>query len=74
MSLGTVYGTAVSVSEDPSVEELRNAKKQVIDELCQLIRDVAERNDDFFIIKSYSDKATVGSKIILPTVAQEVDY
>ena len=72
---GTFLGTVKEITvKNPTVADLKNAKNEIIDELCNALRDVANSNEDFFIIKEHEDRITVGAKIYLPTVEQEVDY
>ena len=72
---GTFLGTVKKITaENLTVPDLKNLKTEVVDELCKALKDIANSNEDFFIIKEYADYITVGAKIYLPTVEQEVDY
>ena len=70
-----ILGTTKKITaENLTATDLKNVKNEIIDELCNALRDVANSNEDFFIIKEHEDHITVGAKIYLPTVEQEVDY
>ena len=72
---GTFLGTVKkTTAENLTVSDLKNLKTEVVDELCKALKDIANSNEDFFIIKEYADYITVCAKIYLPTVEQEVDY
>lgn len=72
---GTFLGALKKVTaENHTVADLQKLKNEVVDELCKAIRDIANSNEDFFIIKDYDNTLSVGAKIYLPTVEQEVDY
>ena len=68
---GSQYGTYVTIDGEVTEEKLAKAKEQVVEDVCNIIRDIAKERDDFFIIKQLGDTATVAHKFILPTVEQE---
>lgn len=63
-------GDFVEVDLNATEEEIANAKRAVVDRLFEQIREIADKNDDFFIIKEglLGDCKTVAAKIVLPTV------
>ena len=75
MEKGTLYGMIVNVSGTCSPEKLSEAKDMLVDRVCNAIREIAAKNDDFFIIKDSSsmpifeeDFTSVSCKFFLPTV------
>lgn len=68
-SPGTMYGDYVKIEGEITENKLTKAKKLLVKQICQMIEDIAENREDFFIIKEMEDGfTTVGCKFILPTV------
>ena len=74
---GTMYGAIVKIKGDPTPENIAAAKAALVDKVCDMIRDIANNNDDFFIIHDSSDfpmptdfTVSVGHKLFLPTVKE----
>lgn len=67
---GALYGTYVKIDGEPTEDELSQAKSELVDTLCSMIREIAKENDDFFIIKKTldGDATTVGVKIAVPSI------
>ena len=75
MEKGTLYGMIVKVRGTCSPEKLLEAKDVLVDRVCDAIREIAAKNDDFFIIKDSSSMSifkeeytSVACKFFLPTV------
>ncbi len=70
---GTMYGTFVKVNGEVTDEKLAKAKAMAVDEVCRIIREIANEREDFFIIKPTmnGDGITVGHKFLLPTVEED---
>lgn len=68
---GTQYGTFAKITGEATDEKLAEAKKMVVEDVCRIIRDIANENDEFFIIKELNGITTVGHKFVLPTVNEE---
>ena len=67
---GSEYGHFVALEGDTTEEDIAKAKQEVVEHLCETIRDIAKKRDDFFIIKNmpFRKGKTVAAKFILPTV------
>ena len=67
---GSEYGHFVEIEGDATDEDITKAKQEVVERLCATIRDIAQKRDDFFIIKDapFKKGMTVAAKFILPTV------
>ena len=79
---GTQYGIYVEVNGEMTEEKLAEAKKTVVDEVCRIIREIANERDEFFIIKDGKDippflnlggnlPGSVACKFYLPTVKED---
>ena len=68
---GSMYGHYETINGEVTDEKLAKAKAMVVDEVCKIIREIANDRDDFFIINPTDDGATVGCKFLLPTVTVE---
>ena len=75
---GMMIGYAVHQEGSVSEDQIAEMKQQVVDNLCDYIRKIANEHEDFFIIKHPGDpsdpistETTVGAKIILPTVKDD---
>lgn len=66
-SNGTLYGDYVVIDGEITEEKLARAKAEIIESACNNLRAIAERREDFFIIKPNS----VGYKFFLPTVDED---
>lgn len=71
---GTQYGTYATISGFPTDEKIARAKELVVDDVCRIIREVANERDDFFIIKELDGITSVGHKFFLPTVDRDDDF
>ncbi|MEE0968153.1 MAG: hypothetical protein U0M06_02115 [Clostridia bacterium] len=69
---GYMGGYYYRIEGKPSDELLEIFKEKVVKKICDQISDVAEKCEDFFIIKEYEGGKTVGAKFVLPTV--KADY
>ena len=74
---GTMYGAIVKIKGDATPEKIAEAKKALVDKVCAMIREIADNNDDFFIIHDSKDFpmptesfVSVGHKLFLPTVKE----
>lgn len=67
---GSEYGHFVEIEGDVTEEDITKAKQEVVEHLCATIRDIAQKRDDFFIIKDapFKKGMTVAARFILPTV------
>ena len=69
---GSMFGTYATIKGVVTDEKLAKAKGLVIEEVCRIIREIANKCDDFFIIKNSplaeEEYTTVGHKFFLPTV------
>lgn len=65
---GTACGSFKSVTLNATDEDIAEAKGQVVDDICDLIRNISNTRDDFFIINNVGDEITIGAKLVLPTV------
>jgi hypothetical protein len=72
---GTTYGTHATIKGEATDEKLAEAKEMVVEDVCRIIREIANEKEEIFIIKPTlsGDGQTVGLKFILPTV-EEDDY
>ena len=75
MEKGTLYGMFVRVEGKCTAEQLEDAKETLVNRVCDAIREIAAKNDDFFIIKDSSsmpifeeEYTSVACKFFLPTV------
>ena len=73
---GTQYGTYEVIYGEVTKEKLAEAKAKVVDDVCRMIRKIAEERDDFFIVKRTEEdcSTTVAHKFYLPTVNDDRDY
>ena len=74
---GTMYGAIVKIKGDATPEKMAEAKKILVDKVCAMIHEIADNNDDFFIIHDSKDFpiptesfVSVGHKLFLPTVKE----
>ena len=74
---GTMYGAIVKIKGDATPEKITEAKKALVDKVCAMIREIADNNDDFFIVHDSKDfpiltesYVSVGHKLFLPTVME----
>lgn len=65
---GTQYGTFVIIKGEVTDEKLTKAKEMLVDDVCRVIREIANERDDFFIIKERAEYTSVAHKFLLPTV------
>ncbi len=69
---GSMFGTYATIKGVLTDEKLAKAKELVIEDVCRMIREIANKCDDFFIInyRPLAEEAhtTVGHKFFLPTV------
>jgi hypothetical protein len=70
---GSMFGTYAKIKGEVTEEKLAKAKELVIEDVCRMIREVANESEDFFIVKNSPSFAedeyiTVGHKFLLPTV------
>ena len=72
---GTQYGTYVAIKGEVTEEKLAKAKEMVVEDVCRLIRDIANEREDFFIIKELmgGGGTSVAHKFFLPTVDEDGD-
>lgn len=71
---GTQYGTYVLIEGEITEEKMAKAKAMLVDEVCDIIREIASKSKDFFIINdNLEDCVTVAHKFLLPTVEDEVE-
>lgn len=71
---GTQYGTYVNIEGELTEDKIAMAKKLVIEEVCEMIREIANKSENFFIVKDYCDGVTsIAHKFILPTVNNAVE-
>jgi hypothetical protein len=71
---GTMFGALAYIKGEATEEKLAKAKEIVVDEVCEIIRKIARERDDFFIIKSFEEKTSVGHKFFLPTVEEYINF
>ena len=70
-----LYGSWVNMPLNPSDEEIKTVKELLVDEICEVIRQLADR-DDFFIRHDFPDGdmfrpipyTSLGWKIMCPTL------
>lgn len=82
---GAMYGDYIKFdTADPTPEMIAEAKAELVDRMCELIRKLADEREELFIIKKYDKDPTpenypfsladlvgtssVGIKIIFPTI------
>lgn len=65
---GSMFGTYVKIDGNVTEEKLAKAKEMLVEEVCEIIKEIAKKRDDFFIIKTTDDGGSVAHKFILPTV------
>ena len=70
-SPGTQYGTYAMITGEVTEEKIAKAKEVVVDDVCRIIREIANERDDFFIVKEINGVTSVAHKFILPTVDDE---
>ena len=69
---GTNYGIYTDIKGEVTDEKIAKAKEQVVEEVCRIIREIANERDDFFFIKPLPGEVTsVGHKFLLPTVEED---
>lgn len=70
---GTEYGTYVKIKGEVTDEKLAKAKEMVVEDVCRIIRDIANEREDFFIIRELmdGDGTSVAHKFFLPTVNED---
>jgi hypothetical protein len=63
----------VKILGEVKEEKLAKAKEMTVDEVCRIIREIANEREDFFIIKPPMGEyeASVGHKFLLPTVEED---
>lgn len=69
---GYMCGYYYRIDGKPSEELIAIFKDKVVDKICEQIREIAKKSEDFFIINDFDGDKTVGAKFILPTV--KADY
>ena len=70
---GYCEGYFVRIDHEATEADIAEAKKEVVENVCRLIRQIANGREDFFIIKEgmFGDgSTTVAAKFILPTVKE----
>ena len=70
---GTQYGTLAFINGEVTEEKVNTAKKMVVDDVCSIIREIADKCDDFFIVKEIGGNTSVACKFVLPTVDEYPD-
>ena len=65
---GSMFGTYVKIDGNVTEEKLAKAKEMLVEEVCEIIKEIAKKRDDFFIIKATDIGGSVAHKFILPTV------
>lgn len=65
---GTQYGDYVLIEGDATEEEISNAKKEIVEKACDLLRTIADEREDFYIINHFDGSTSVGFRLVLPTV------
>ena len=70
---GTQYGTYVLVEGEVTKEKLAKAKELVVEKICEMIKEIANKSEEFFIVKTSDDVTSVAHKFILPTVNDAVE-
>ena len=68
---GSQFGALVMVEGEVTDEKLAKAKEKLVDEVCRVIREIANEKEEFFIINEYGGTTSVGHKFLLPTVEGE---
>lgn len=73
----TQFGTYAVIKGEATEDKIAEAKEKIVENVCRIIRDVAKKAEDCFIIKSNDDNSefensrgitTVAYKFILPIV------
>lgn len=67
---GSEFGHFVELGSKATGEDIAKAKQEVVERICATIRDIANKREDFFIIKKspFGPGMTVAAKFVLPTV------
>ena len=68
--IGTQFGDYVIVEGTATEEKIANAKEALVANICDMIRNIANARDDFFIIKEIDGCTSIAHKFILPTVEE----
>ena len=77
---GTRFGTFATIKGEVTEEKLAKAKEMLIEDVCRIIRNIANERDDFFIIKknppfAKEEYTSVAHTFFLPTVdVDEFEY
>lgn len=76
-NIGTMFGGFVNIEGEVTPEKLAEAKKLLVDEVCQEIRKITSETDEFFIIKNpcppLSEWTSIALKYILCPPASSRD-
>lgn len=70
---GTQYGAYSLIEGEITTEKLAKAKEFVVEEICEMIREIANKSEEFFIVKTSDDVTSVAHKFFLPTVNDAVE-
>ena len=72
---GTQYGTYAKIEGEVTEEKLAKAKELVVEDVCRIIRKIANKTDELFIVKDasamgFGNYTSVAVKFVLPTVEE----